>query len=393
MTVLQKISVGYFVALMIAASINYIPGLTDETGLAFGIFALDLYDDALHVASALWALVAGLLSHRASRMFRTHQVSLLKRLFKWLLGITLIGVVLLAGPIVYVETMCRGEAGEDAYQSILPQEHHRLEARTFMTYPEWHIVHAYDDYAQIISTGDPHDYRFLPSIAGYWSSLCELTKTAASHGGVDGSTKQLVYVIGASFSFELALKAAYEETFGRVATLIRGDARTPLDDLSGATGALRDRERRFALGLEYGAKASYAGVIASAVESTGQDQLTLRMIVTGIAPEQLAEIADVQVIESRPEGVEIETPRYRKLTHMMAEMAALGVRFVEIAGNDDILLTALSNQPSHPKAVFSFARQGYGDYRHLVPLKVAELSEVLTNMEDAGLSLEHIHDY
>ena len=69
MTVLQKISVGYFVALMIAASINYIPGLTDETGLAFGIFALDLYDDALHVASALWALVAGLLSHRASRMF------------------------------------------------------------------------------------------------------------------------------------------------------------------------------------------------------------------------------------------------------------------------------------------------------------------------------------
>ena len=350
-------------------------------------------------------------------------MSLLKRLFKWLLGITLIAVVLLAGPIVYVETMCRGEAGEDTYQSILPQEHHRLEARTFMTYPEWHIVHAYDDYAQIISTGDPHDYRFLPSIAGYWSSLCELTRTAASHGGVDGSTKQLVYVIGASFSFELALKAAYEETFGRVATLIRGDARTPLDDLSAAqatdyakflqqvpwykwdfiadkaalneraTGALRDRERRFALGLEYGAKASYAGVIASAVESTGQDQLTLRMIVTGIAPEQLAEIADVQVIESRPEGVEIETPRYRKLTHMMAEMAALGVRFVEIAGNDDILLTALSNQPSHPKAVFSFARQGYGDYRHLVPLKVAELSEVLTNMEDAGLSLEHIHDY
>lgn len=69
MSILQKIAVGYFVALMIAASINYIPGLTDEAGLAFGIFALDLYDDALHVASALWALVAGLMSHRASRMF------------------------------------------------------------------------------------------------------------------------------------------------------------------------------------------------------------------------------------------------------------------------------------------------------------------------------------
>ncbi|MBW4709954.1 hypothetical protein KX928_19395 [Roseobacter sp. YSTF-M11] len=69
MTLLQKIALGYFVALMIAASINYIPGLTDENGLAFGIFALDLYDDALHVASALWALVSGLVSQKAARSF------------------------------------------------------------------------------------------------------------------------------------------------------------------------------------------------------------------------------------------------------------------------------------------------------------------------------------
>lgn len=69
MTFLRKLSLAYFVALMIAASINYIPGLTDESGLAFGIFALDPFDDALHVASALWALVAGLLSHRAARSF------------------------------------------------------------------------------------------------------------------------------------------------------------------------------------------------------------------------------------------------------------------------------------------------------------------------------------
>ena len=66
---LRKLCFGYFGVLMIAASLNYIPGLTDENGLAFGIFALDLYDDALHVASAIWALTAGILSHRASRAF------------------------------------------------------------------------------------------------------------------------------------------------------------------------------------------------------------------------------------------------------------------------------------------------------------------------------------
>ncbi|GLT11535.1 hypothetical protein ACFQFQ_24530 [Sulfitobacter porphyrae] len=69
MSNLQKLSLGYFAALMIAASLNYIPGLTDENGLAFGIFELDIYDDALHVASALWALAAGLLSYRAARTF------------------------------------------------------------------------------------------------------------------------------------------------------------------------------------------------------------------------------------------------------------------------------------------------------------------------------------
>ena len=69
MTTLQKTALGYFVVLMAAASLNYVPGLTDNEGLAFGIFALDIYDDALHVASALWALAAALISHRASKLF------------------------------------------------------------------------------------------------------------------------------------------------------------------------------------------------------------------------------------------------------------------------------------------------------------------------------------
>ena len=46
MTGLQKLCFGYFGALMAAASLNYIPGLTDANGLAFGIFALDIYDPA-----------------------------------------------------------------------------------------------------------------------------------------------------------------------------------------------------------------------------------------------------------------------------------------------------------------------------------------------------------
>ena len=69
MSFFRKLCLIYAVILLGAASINYIPGLTDDSGLAFGIFALDPFDDALHLVSALWALSAGLLSDRAARLF------------------------------------------------------------------------------------------------------------------------------------------------------------------------------------------------------------------------------------------------------------------------------------------------------------------------------------
>ena len=74
MSALRLLTSGYFVSLLIAASLNYlpIPGIIDDQGYAFGIFALDVFDDLLHAASALWALVAALTSHRASRIFLTY---------------------------------------------------------------------------------------------------------------------------------------------------------------------------------------------------------------------------------------------------------------------------------------------------------------------------------
>ena len=69
MTLLRYISIGYFVVLAVATALNYIPGLTDSEGRAFGIFALDIYDDGLHAASATWAIIAAMTSHRAAKIF------------------------------------------------------------------------------------------------------------------------------------------------------------------------------------------------------------------------------------------------------------------------------------------------------------------------------------
>ncbi len=342
----------------------------------------------------------------------------LKRL---LLGL-LVLVLLLLSPIAYIETACRGSVAPSNYVSILPAEYQRAESRTYLTYPEWHIVHAYDDYAKVISTGDPHDYKYIQGITGFWTSLCALSQKSAEHGGFDWTTKQTIYTIGVSFTAELALKGLYEETLGRVATWIRGQDKSSLDRLSAQQAAdyakflqqipwyqwdfdrditqlsaansrsFRDRERQFALGIEFGFKSAYADVIKSAVASLGPDALTLRMIITDIPVETMEQYEDLLVISDENGQITIETPRYRVLTSLLQQLAVAGADFVEIAGNDGIMLSAISNN-TQPDALFSFPRQGYLDQRHLISLKVADLAVWLRNNSNSPLRLEHIHDY
>ena len=350
----------------------------------------------------------------------------MRRAWRWLgralLALVVAGVALLA-PVAWVEAACRPAGPRTAASPILPPADRRPESRTLLTYPEWHIVHAYEDYARVIATGDPHDYGFVDGIAGFWGSLCALSQASGALGAVDGGTKQMVYVIGVSFTAELLLKAVYEETLGRLFAALRGEVRAPLDDLSAeqaaayaaflqqtpwykwdfrrdaralsdaATTRLRDRERDVALGLEYRAKAAYAGVIAAAVAQTGPDALTLRMIVTGVPVERLSAIDGVSVVASRPEGIEIETPRYRALTLLLDDLARLGVDVVEIAGNDQIMFSLLSPDRDRPGAIYGRARQGFGDYRHLVLVEVAALGDALRALAGGPERLEHIHDY
>jgi hypothetical protein len=330
---------------------------------------------------------------------------------------------LLLSPVLYTEIACTGspDFARASAPIITDAEWQRAESRTLTTYPEWHIVHAYDDYAYVLKDGDPHDFGFLRAITGFWTSLCPLKAEADALGGMTGESKMTIYTIGVSFTAELLAKAAYEETLGRLTTWVRGEIRAPLDELSAtqaaayaqflqqvpwyewdfrrdelelrraATDVPRDRERVLALGLEYRAKAAYAGVIARAVEGIGADQLRLRSIVTGLSPEDLAALEGVTVIGLRDEGVEIETDRYRAFTRVLECLAAVGADIVEIAGNGRILFTAISDRPDEAGALYSFQRQGYGDWRHLFFVRVPELTDRLRTLD--GMRLEHVHDY
>lgn len=345
--------------------------------------------------------------------------------FKSIIVFLAIIIVALLAPVGYTELACRGKPlpQEDASRLISNPDYYRPESATYLTYPEWHIVNAYDEYAKVLETGDPHHYSYLSSVTGFWTSLCTMTEQANAHGGGDLNTKLMVYTVGSSFTFEFVMKAAYEETVGRIITLVRGPYRDNLDEISSAMArdyagflqqvpwyeydfkadreilrdrsqkSVRDVERRMALGAEFGVKAAYAKLIAKGVEATGEADLTIRSVVTDVKVSQLNEIEGVEVILSTDAGIQIETPRYRAFTNIVREISDLGGSVVEIAGNDDILVSVLSDNKRSRTAMISFPRQGYGDFRHLVNLRVNRLSDFIRESADAGTQLEHIYDY
>ena len=69
MNPLRILAAIYAVLFAIVTSLNYIPGLTDAQGRTFGLFELDILDDALHAASGLWAALAAWWSTRATIAF------------------------------------------------------------------------------------------------------------------------------------------------------------------------------------------------------------------------------------------------------------------------------------------------------------------------------------
>jgi hypothetical protein len=66
---LQAMAWIYAALFLSVVLVGYIPGLTNPQGQLLGLFRIELKDDALHLASAIWAAVAAWWSVRASTLY------------------------------------------------------------------------------------------------------------------------------------------------------------------------------------------------------------------------------------------------------------------------------------------------------------------------------------
>ena len=58
MSTVQKVTLFYGVAFFALVFGGLLPGVIDDQGMMLGLFAIDPIDDALHLASGIWAVMA-----------------------------------------------------------------------------------------------------------------------------------------------------------------------------------------------------------------------------------------------------------------------------------------------------------------------------------------------
>jgi hypothetical protein len=353
-----------------------------------------------------------------------------KRRYKVMLGVAGVLLALAAAPILYVETQCgaTGTVPPEAKSLLAPSER-RGEARTWLTYPEWHIVYSAESLGKHLMAGrKPSDYPYMRDVKAFWRSTCAVNRIAAARPG-GGDAKVMIYTIGLSFAAEMAIKAAWEKTVGtffewtsghtsaddRHAALVQADYaafmhQVPWYDydfgkaLSGLWATSEPRqltrhwERRLALSMEYGVKVGYAKAIGAASGATlGRDELTLRFV-TPAPPTTIAALDPrLKPIRLTADGqTVVEAPRYAVFSDLLGKMAAANIPVSDIAGNDEIFLTALLPPSTMIGGTQNFAMP-LGDrpgWRRVgVTVRVADLPATMRAIQGSGGTVEHVHDY
>jgi hypothetical protein len=355
-----------------------------------------------------------------------------KRRWKILLGTGALALVVALAPIVTIETTCRDPIeGLDTtgYKPVITDvAWQRPEAKTWLTYPEWHIVYSAESFAGYLQRGGrPSGYHYLRDVRGFWSSYCAMNQ--ASAGRPRGDAKLMLYTIGLSYSAELLTKAFYESTLGRLSEAIGGwqsaDDRyaaavqqrygafmheTPWyafpfgDAFSGLwktkDSGLRHWERRLSLSGEYGVKTGYAKLIGwSSGASLGRDEPTLRFLVKGGGKAISALDPRFHVIGPAGKGLTlVEAPRYEQFTELLGKMQKTPIELVEISGNDDIFVTLLmptnEDLPIPGAHLLTMSVDNPPGWQRLgLSTKVPDLLRTMNLVQQYGGRVEHIYDY
>lgn len=308
----------------------------------------------------------------------------------------------------------------------------RPEESTFLTYPEWAIVYAAREYAGFVDKNQPSGFPYIAYVGRFWQDYAMVIRASANYK-FNLANHQMLVVIGTSHSIEHILQWAYENTVGRVTEAASGkrtaadiyQARVATDyaafldqvpwyqfpyaqkragliavEPAPGDSSIRTSERKLAFGLADTIKQAYADLIRQALAATS-DPALLDIHVWAKGPVGEATRNEPDTLLERelgPDGTIFVTKRYQVFTEMIPRLIDKGVSFVEIGGNDEIMVTVLSTDsiavPEGMRILFSYPLPADPSTRRTgMTVAVRRLHLVLPALIKSGARLEHVYDY
>ncbi len=308
---------------------------------------------------------------------------------------------------------------------------------SYFSYPEWYIVWSYEERAQYLPKNLPSGFPYFASIRQYWRSYCLICGFTQSRHQFNFGDHFSSFVLGGSLALEYAIRGTYEQSIGRLSEwtsshqLVEEDAyaarvareyanfvyirpfyefhfaRT-LKELWKQTsfwGAhpVRKWERKFILSVDYGLEAIYAGILEKASHLTyGVESADTYAWIENAPQSIFQEFPRIKRFRDlAPHSCVVIIPRYQEFTDLSLKLAQRDIHFVQIAGNDEIMLTLVAPQGWRPdlpagEANLLFTEKFLtqpGVLRFALECPVRSLHSVLNHVASRGIKIEHIYDY
>ncbi|MGB5965808.1 MAG: hypothetical protein WBF77_05770 [Sulfurimonadaceae bacterium] len=317
---------------------------------------------------------------------------------------------------------------------ITAVEDTRAPDQTFLTYPEWFLVHSPAEQANYFKNHTATTFPYMTHIDQIWDSYAIVSHTIENNFEYNSDYHLMIKVIGVSASAEYALKAWYENIIGRVTDTSDSEPLTQEDrfnyrftqdyvDFIRTTpwydfdfqsrlvqlwsetnffgpNFLRKLERKYILTSELLVKIAYAKLIKLGTQTMYEEALLTTVVLVNTLPEEI-NTNSIKVLSRLNNGtVLLRVPRYAAFNPTVVGLAKKGISFLEIAGNNSaILLTLLVNSTynfniDNTQILFEQPIPSQASKKRVAVITtVPALSQTLLKIVDENLTIEHVYDY
>ncbi|TGM01688.1 hypothetical protein [Leptospira jelokensis] len=315
-----------------------------------------------------------------------------------------------------------------------PKEHIRPGDQTFLTFPEWYLVHSPNEQATYFKNKTSSTFPYWEHVLQLWKSYMIVSDQILETYEFNYGYHLMIIVLTVSTTVEYGAKQIYETMIGRVTSLSEDKAITEEDQFNAkftqsyvdfifqtpwyeynffqelktlwldvplfGDHMLRKWERRYYLTTDIFVKAVYGFLIKKATKATYEDPI----LGTAIVLNEAIETNDkIQILEDNDtHHLVYLIPRYADF-HPTLESILIGktVGLKEIAGNTSATLVTVlvKNGESLPKIPDSntLFRQDIltrpGENRYALVTKVENLKSMLEILKESNIEIEHIYDF